>query len=273
MTFSQMALSRRAQQLSNVNKQLQEEMQERRKTEEALRQSHKMEALGQLSGGVAHDFNNILAVINSSLHLLEKRLSQGQVDVQRYLDTAYESISRAARLTQRILAFARRQPLEAQTVELRTLVKGMHELISHSVGSHVSTEYRLDSKWTTLCDPNQMENVILNLAINARDAMPTGGQLTITTDDSQFDTNVGGFDEFRPGEYVQLQVSDTGTGMSDEVRRKAFDPFFTTKPVGEGTGLGLSTTFGFIKQSNGFMKIDSELGKGATITILMPRVA
>jgi signal transduction histidine kinase len=264
-------LESRATDLADANQRLYAEMEERAKAEEALRQSQKMEAVGQLSGGIAHDFNNLLTIMRGNLQLLEKRLAQGRTDVQRYLDGANEGFRRAAYLTQRILAFSRRQPLSPQPVNLSSLVTGMMELLRHSVGERVQIETRLKATWWTLCDANQMENVIINLAINARDAMPDGGRLTIETEDMRVDVPLADVEGMSSGEYVRLRVSDTGEGMTEEVRQKAIDPFFTTKPQGQGTGLGLSMTFGYIRQSNGFMKVDSELGKGATLTIFMPR--
>ncbi|HEY4265043.1 MAG TPA: ATP-binding protein [Micropepsaceae bacterium] len=260
-------LESQARQLAASNQKLQAEMQEREKAEDALRQSQKMEAIGQLSGGIAHDFNNLLSIIKGNLQLLQRRLSQGRTDTQRYLDAANEGVNRAAGLTQRILAFSRRQPLSPKPVQLSRLVENMGELLRHSIGDAVRIEMRLTADWAVLCDANQMENVIINLAINARDAMPSGGTLTIATANRSTGE--------RPGlplrDYVELMVRDTGTGMPDDVLQKAVEPFFTTKPPGRGTGLGLSMTFGYVRQSNGEMIIESELGKGTTIMILMPR--
>jgi signal transduction histidine kinase len=272
LSFSQAALSRRAQQLANVNRRLQQEMEERRKTEEALRQSHKMEAIGQLSGGIAHDFNNLIMIVKGNLRLLKRKLGAEAEQANTYIASADEALDRAAHLTQRILAFSRRQPLTPQRVNLSTLAQGLLELIRHSVGEKVEITMRLNASWSTLCDINQMENVLLNLAINARDAMPDGGRLVIETRDVSLSLpppDVEG--EFVPGDYVALAVIDTGTGMPEEVRRRAVDPFFTTKPQGKGTGLGLSMTFGFVRQSGGYLAIDSALGRGTSITILMPR--
>jgi signal transduction histidine kinase len=273
LSFSQNALARRAQQLSIVNTRLQEEMEERRKTEEALRQSHKMEAVGQLSGGIAHDFNNLIMIVKGNLRLLKRRLGPDAGQAGTYIASADEALDRAAHLTQRILAFSRRQPLTPQRVNLSTLAEGLSELIRHSVGERVEIVMQLDAKGFILCDLNQMENVILNLAINARDAMPDGGKLTVATRDVTLSApppDVEG-ESFTPGAYVTLSVADTGMGMPDEVRRRAVDPFFTTKPLGKGTGLGLSMTFGFVRQSGGYLAIDSTPGKGTTVTILMPQ--
>jgi len=272
LSFSQAALSRRAQELAGVNRRLHEEMEERRKTEEALRQSHKMEAIGQLSGGIAHDFNNLIMIVKGNLRLLKRKLGAQAEQADTYIASADEALDRAAHLTQRILAFSRRQPLTPQRVNLSTLAQGLSELIRHSVGEKVEITLRLTASWSTLCDINQMENVVLNLAINARDAMPDGGRLVVETRDVTLTgapADVEG--EFVPGDYVALAVIDTGSGMPEEVRRRAVDPFFTTKPQGKGTGLGLSMTFGFVRQSGGYLVIDSAPGKGTAITILMPR--
>ena len=192
-------------------------------------------------------------------------------DVELLATAADEALDRAAHLTQRILAFSRRQPLSPQRVNLSTLAQGLAELIRHSVGEQVEISLRLNGTWSTLCDINQMENVILNLAINARDAMPGGGRLTVETRDMTFSAPPPEVENFAPGDYAALLMSDTGTGMPDEVRRRAVDPFFTTKPQGKGTGLGLSMTFGFVRQSGGHLVIESVPGKGTTMIILMPR--
>jgi len=271
--FAQAQLSRRAGQLANVNQRLQQEMVERRKTEEALRQSHKMEAIGQLSGGIAHDFNNLIMIVKGNLNLLQRRLGDEPSPTLAYITSADEALDRAAHLTQRILAFSRRQPLTPQQVNFSLLVQGLSELLRHSVGEKIEIVLRLKSSWSTLCDVNQMENVILNLAINARDAMPQGGRLTLETRDTTLVEPPQDVEDqnFVPGDYVSLAVIDTGVGMSEDVRRRAVDPFFTTKPQGKGTGLGLSMTFGFIRQSGGHMTIESAPGRGSAITVFMPR--
>ena len=264
-------LEDRALVLADTNRRLQTEMAEREKAEEALRQSQKMEAVGQLSGGLAHDFNNLLTIIKGSLHLLHKRLARGNTDVQRYLDSANEGIDRAAALTRRLLAFSRRQPLSPTAVSFSDLAAGMSEMVRHSVGEPVHIDWRLNARWKTVCDANQMESVILNLAINARDAMPDGGTLTIETRDLHIADSAPFGADVTPGDHVELRIADTGTGMSDAVRERALDPFFTTKPLGRGTGLGLSMAFGFIRQSNGTLRIDTVPGRGTTIVILMAR--
>ena len=242
--------------------------------QEALRQSQKMEAVGQLTGGIAHDFNNMLAVVIGSLELLGRRLSDGDARAQRYIDAATDASKRAALLTQRLLAFSRQQPLEPEAIDANKLVSGMSDLLRHSLGADVQLETVLaGGLWRTHADPNQLENIILNLAVNARDAMPDGGHLTIETQNAHFDeryaaANLGVF----AGHYVLIAVTDTGTGMPPEVVDKAFDPFFTTKPVGKGTGLGLSQVYGFIKQSGGHVKIYTEQGHGTTIKLYLPRL-
>jgi signal transduction histidine kinase len=255
------------QALTRTNLKLQTEMAERVKVEEALRQSHKMEALGQLAGGVAHDFNNLLAIIKGSLQLMERRLGPMSLDVKKFMDAALDGVGRAATVTQRILAFTRRQNLTQEEISLSDVVRNTLELVHQSVGRDIEVETDLNANWLTMCDVNQMENAILNLTINARDAMPNGGKLTIQT------ANVhGSTDGTQGGDYVLLRVSDTGTGMSEDVRQRALDPFFTTKPQGKGTGLGLSMTLGFVNQSNGQLQIESKEGQGTAVSILMPRV-
>jgi signal transduction histidine kinase len=271
LVFSQSAISNRAEQLVLVNARLKEEMAERAKTEEALRQSHKMEAVGQLSGGIAHDFNNLIMIVKGNLRLLRKRIDPVASGAEHYIVAAEEALNRAANLTQRILAFSRRQPLSPKSARMSELVAGMSELIRHSLGEKIEIETKLRARWWTRCDVNQMENVILNLAINARDAMPKGGVLTIETADRSLTTAPLGVADFVPGDYVALSVRDTGEGMSEEVRERAVDPFFTTKPLGKGTGLGLSMTFGYVRQSSGYLVIESQPDQGTSITIFMPR--
>ncbi|HEY5238905.1 MAG TPA: ATP-binding protein [Rhizomicrobium sp.] len=265
LTRANNLLEARARDLANTNLQLEREMEERAKIEDALRQSQKMEALGQLSGGIAHDFNNLLAAIKGNQQLLERRLAQGRTDVGKYLAALREGTDRATALTQRVLAFSRRQPLVNVPVNLTVLVRGMEDLLRQSLGQQIRIETDLAADTWTICDPNQMENVLLNLAINARDATPTGGTLTIVTAKRHVET-----DEITAGDYVMLRVADTGSGMPEDVRVRAIEPFFTTKPPGRGTGLGLSSIFGYIKQSGGFLDIESELGKGTIVTILLP---
>ncbi|RYI88798.1 MAG: response regulator, partial [Acetobacteraceae bacterium] len=242
-------------------------------TQEALRQSQKMEAVGQLTGGIAHDFNNLLTGISGSLELLQTRMAQGRLtELDRYINAAQGASRRAAALTHRLLAFSRRQTLEPRPTGINALVAGMEELVRRTVGPAVTIEVvGAAGLWPALVDPNQLENALLNLCINARDAMPDGGRLTIETANVQLDRKATALRELAPGHYVALSVSDTGTGMTPEVIAKAFDPFFTTKPLGQGTGLGLSMIYGFARQSGGQVRIYSEVGQGTTVRIYLPR--
>jgi PAS domain S-box-containing protein len=245
----------------------------RNELEEQLRQAQKMEAIGQLTGGIAHDFNNLLTGISGSLELLQLRLKQGRVgDVERYVNAATTSASRAAALTHRLLAFSRRQPLNPRAVAANQLIVSMEDMLRRTLGEGVEVELKLaGALWLTSCDPNQLENALLNLAINARDAMPDGGKLTIETTNIELgNPRTAYLRDIDPGQYVCLRVSDTGTGMSADVAARAFDPFFTTKPMGQGTGLGLSMIYGFARQSGGFVSIDTELGRGTTIKLYLP---
>jgi PAS domain S-box-containing protein len=243
------------------------------KTEEALRQSQKMEAVGQLTGGLAHDFNNLLTGISGSLELLSARLVQGRLqDAERYITAAQGAAKRAASLTHRLLAFSRRQTLDPRPTDVNRLIADMEELIRRTVGPAVAIEVvGASGLWSTMVDPNQLENALLNLCINARDAMPNGGRITIETANKWLDQRAARERELPPGQYLCLSVSDTGTGMSPEVVRRAFDPFFTTKPIGQGTGLGLSMIYGFVRQSGGQVRISSELGAGTTMSLYLPR--
>jgi len=245
----------------------------RAKTEAALRQSQKMEAVGQLTGGLAHDFNNLLAGVIGSLELLSVRLDQGRTDdLQRYIRSALTSASRATALTHRLLAFSRRQTLDPSPTDLNTLIEGMMELLQRTIGPMVSYSTRLSQGlWLTLCDTNQLENALLNLTINARDAMPDGGQLTLISENLTLDEPVAQEIGLQPGEYVALGVRDTGVGIPPEKLGYVFDPFFTTKPLGEGTGLGLSMVYGFAKQSGGGVRIESTVGEGTSAWIYLPR--
>ena len=242
-------------------------------TEEALRQSQKMEAVGQLTGGIAHDFNNLLTGITGSLELLGIRIAQGRLnDVERYSIAAQGAAKRAAALTHRLLAFSRRQTLDPKPTDVNRLVSGMEDLVRRTVGPAIEVEVvEAVGLWATLVDPNQLENALLNLCINARDAMPEGGRLTIETANRWIDARTARERELEPGQYVSLSVSDTGTGMPPEVIAKAFDPFFTTKPLGLGTGLGLSMIYGFARQSGGQVRIYSEVGDGTNVCLYLPR--
>ncbi len=263
--------------LRTLNDTLEQRVQERTKAlleaEEALRQAQKMEAVGQLTGGLAHDFNNILAGISGSLELMKVRLAQGRIsDIERHLNGAQSAVKRAAALTQRLLAFSRRQTLDPKAADLNRIVADMHDLIGRSVGPAITVEtIAAGGLWNTFVDIGQLENALLNLCINARDAMPHGGRLTIETANRWLDDIAAMQRGVQPGQYVSLCVSDTGTGMSPDVVARAFDPFFTTKPTGQGTGLGLSMVYGFAGQSGGAVRIYSELGQGATLCIYLPR--
>ena len=244
-----------------------------RAAEEALRQSQKMEAVGQLTGGIAHDFNNLLTGIVGSLDLLQTRLNQGRTDnVARYINAAMTSANRAAALTHRLLAFARRQPLIPKSVDANALVVSLEDLLRRSIGEGIDLQIvAMDDLWGTLCDPNQLESALLNLAINARDAMPDGGRLVIATANARFDNVTADTPALSPGEYICISVTDSGVGMSAEVAARAFDPFFTTKPIGQGTGLGLSMIYGFARQSNGHVTIESRPGLGTSVRLYLPR--
>jgi light-regulated signal transduction histidine kinase (bacteriophytochrome)/CheY-like chemotaxis protein len=239
-----------------------------------LRQCQKMEAVGHLAGGIAHDFNNLLATMLGSMELLRSRVAQRRYDdLDEYLDEAIASIGRAAALTRRLLAFSRRQKLEAGTVDVKRLASSMEDLIGRSVGPAIDVEMAMsDGLWKTLCDANQFENALLNLAINARDAMPEGGHLTIGAVNIQLgEDSISNHPEIAPGEYVVVSVTDTGVGMAADVIAQVFEPFFTTKPAGEGTGLGLAMVHGFAKQAKGSVSIDSEPGLGTTVRVYLPR--
>ena len=263
--------------LSDLNATLEARVEDRTaalvQAEEALRQAQKMEAVGQLTGGLAHDFNNILAGIGGSLELMQTRLAQGRTgDIDRYLSGAQASVRRAAALTQRLLAFSRRQTHDPKPADISRIIAGMQELVSRSVGPAIEVEtVAAGGLWTTFVDVSQLENALLNLCINARDAMPDGGKLTIETANRWLDERAAKARGLPIGQYVSLCVSDTGTGMPAEVVARAFDPFFTTKPTGQGTGLGLSMVYGFAGQSGGTVRIYSEVGKGSMICIYLPR--
>ena len=243
------------------------------KTEEALRQSQKMEAVGQLTGGIAHDFNNLLTGIAGSLELLQTRMSQGRMtDLDRYMTAAQGAAKRAAALTHRLLAFSRQQTLDPKPTNVNALVHGMEELIRRTVGPAIHIEVvGAAGLWPALVDPPQLENALLNLCINARDAMPGGGRITVETANKWLDERGAKERELPPGQYLSLCVTDTGIGMTRDVIARAFDPFFTTKPMGQGTGLGLSMIYGFARQSGGQVRIYSEVGQGTTMCIYLPR--
>ncbi|QJU60187.1 PAS domain-containing protein [Sphingomonas sp. AP4-R1] len=258
---------------ASLERQVEERTRELLAAEEALRQSQKMEAVGQLTGGIAHDFNNLLTGISGSLEMIQVRLAQGRSsETDRYVQAAQGAARRAASLTHRLLAFSRRQTLAPQPTSVKDLVNGMTDLIERTVGPSIQVEaVNAAGLWPVLVDPSQLENALLNLCINARDAMPDGGKITIETGNRWLDTRAAGERDMEPGQYVSLCVSDTGTGMSKETIAKAFDPFFTTKPIGMGTGLGLSMIYGFTRQSGGQTRIYSELGQGSMVCLYIPR--
>jgi PAS domain S-box-containing protein len=253
-------------------RQLEAENEARRKAEELLRQSQKMDAIGQLTGGVAHDFNNVLAVIISGINLLERRLARGE-DVKRLIDGISDAAYRAAGLTHRLLAFSRQLPLAPTAIDANQMVKSISELLRQTLGEATVLETVLaGGLWKTHADAGQLENAILNLAINARDAMPDGGKVTIETLNCYLDDDyVSNYPDLNAGQYVMIAVSDEGTGMLPETMDRAIDPFFTTKAVGKGTGLGLSQVYGFVKQSKGHLKLYSEIGHGTAVKIYLPR--
>ena len=245
-----------------------------RKAEDALRHSQKMEAIGQLTGGIAHDFNNMLTAIIGSMEVLKRRINAGRYDdVQTFMDGAIGAANRAASLTHRLLAFARRQPLDPKAIDINQLIRGMEEMLGRTLGEKIRMTVDLaPALGLALTDAHQLENAILNLAINARDAMPQGGTLTIATRDEIITSKQRfGQEEIDAGDYAVVCVSDTGVGMSSDTIAKVFEPFFTTKPIGQGTGLGLSMIYGFAKQSRGHVRVDSTVGAGTTFRLYLPK--
>ena len=260
--------------LETLEQQVEERTAQLRNNEEALRQSQKMEAVGQLTGGIAHDFNNMLTGIIGSLELLRRRVSHGKLDdLDSLIDLGVTSANRAAGLTHRLLAFSRRQSLDSKPVEINQLVTSMGELLQRSINESIALDMRLsDPLWTAEADRNQLESALLNLVINARDAMPNGGNLTVETSNRHLDSVfTAAYGTLQPGDYVELSVSDTGCGIPESVMGRVFDPFFTTKPIGQGTGLGLSMIYGFARQSGGHVTIHSEVAKGTTVSLFLPR--
>jgi signal transduction histidine kinase len=260
--------------LETLEQQVEERTAQLRHNEEALRQSQKMEAVGQLTGGIAHDFNNMLTGIIGSLELLRRRLARGRTeDLDGLIDLGVTSANRAAGLTHRLLAFSRRQSLDSKPVEMNTLVASMGELLQRSINESIELDIQLsEDLWVAEADPNQLESALLNLVLNARDAMPEGGTLIVNTSNQQLDSRfVAAHGNLLPGDYVLLRVTDTGCGMPESTISRAFDPFFTTKPIGQGTGLGLSMIYGFSKQSHGHVTIDSEVGHGTSVSLFLPR--
>ncbi len=267
---------RRARRESLAHARLQQEVARRESTEQTLRQAQKMEAVGRLTGGIAHDFNNLLTAIMGNADLAARRLGSDEARVRRSLTSVSEAAKRAAALVQRLLSFSRQHPQEVRTVDINRLVRDMSDLLQRTLGETVAVEAVLAAGlWKTSLDQNQLENAILNLAVNARDAMPEGGRLTIESANAYLDEDylAGQGEKLKPGQYVLLAISDSGTGMTKEVIQHAFDPFFTTKPQGVGTGLGLSMVYGFVKQSAGHIKIYSEVGEGTTLKLYFPRAS
>lgn len=267
-------VAERTAELSHALQELRAEMLEREQAEAALRQAQKMEAVGQLTDGIAHNLNNLLQGISGSLDLLQLRIAQGRAaEAERFVASATAGVQRAASLTHRLLTFSRNQVLDPKQVDANRLVAGIEDLVRRTVGPAIEVVVVLsDELWPTLCDAHQLENALLNLAINARDAMPDGGCLTIETANSHLDDAYARTqgDGLEPGHYVSLSVTDTGTGMPAEVIKRAFEPFFTTKPIGQGTGLGLSMLYGFVKQSKGHARIYSEEDCGTIIRLYLP---
>ena len=260
--------------LETLEQQVEERTAQLRHNEEALRQSQKMEAVGQLTGGIAHDFNNMLTGVIGSLELIRRRLARGRTeDLDSLIDLGVTSANRAASLTHRLLAFSRRQSLDSKAVQMNSLVLSMGELLQRSLNESIQLEMRLDEKlWIAEADPNQLESALLNLVINARDAMPEGGKLVVETSNQVLHREFTvAYPNLEPGDYVMLSVTDNGSGMPQSVISRAFDPFFTTKPIGQGTGLGLSMIYGFSKQSRGHVSIDSEVDQGTTVRLYLPR--
>ncbi|WP_234683721.1 ATP-binding protein [Bradyrhizobium monzae] len=279
-TQREIAQRERAQQAlrelnSTLERQVAERTEQLKRNEEALRQSQKMEAVGQLTGGVAHDFNNLLQVIIGNLDTLQRNLPTDSARLQRAMRHAMNGAQRAASLTQRLLAFSRRQPLDPKPLDVNMLVNGMSDMVHRTLGEMISVETVLGAGlWRVEADPGELEAAILNLAVNARDAMPKGGRLTLETGNAHIDeAYVAAHTEVVAGQYVVISVTDTGVGMDAATIAQAFEPFFTTKPVGKGTGLGLSQVYGFVKQSGGHIKIYSEPGEGTTVKLYLPRLA
>jgi signal transduction histidine kinase len=271
-SLSEITLAR--DQLAVTNRTLVEQIDRREQVEDQLRQSQKMQALGQLTGGIAHDFNNMLGVIMGAHDLLLRRIKKGDFNVGRFLEAATSATERAALLTQRLLAFARQQPLAPRPIDANKMIVTMSDLLQSTLGEQIRIEtVAAAGLWTVNADAQQLESAILNIAINARDAMPEGGKLTIETANAYLDEaycrqNV----DVEPGQFVMVAISDTGVGMPADVVARVFDPFFTTKPAGKGTGLGLSQAYGFVKQSRGHIKVYSEVGGGTTVKIYLPRL-
>jgi len=263
----------RTRELQSANANLIAQAEAREAAEAQLRHAQKVQAIGELTGGIAHDFNNMLAIIIGSLDLAKRRMATGDMDIMKFVDGATDGARRAAALTQRLLSFSRRAPLSPASIDINQLLRGMEELLRRTLDETIELEFVMGGGvWPTYVDPGQLETVILNLAVNARDAMPKGGRLTIETSNSYLDESyASSHSEVVPGQYVMLAVTDTGTGMAADVVDRAFDPFFTTKGPAGGTGLGLSQVYGFVKQSGGHVKIYSEVGHGTSVKIYLQR--
>jgi signal transduction histidine kinase len=268
------ALTTTHDRLVTTNEQLIEQVTRREAAESQLRQAQKMEALGQLTGGIAHDFNNMLGVIMGAHDLIKRRIQKSDFNIERFLNAAIAAAERAATLTQRLLAFARQQPLSPRRLDANKMIVNMSDLLHSTLGEQIQIEtVTAAGLWTIHADSQQLENAIINVAVNARDAMPEGGKLTIETANAYLDEAYCRQNpEIQPGQFAMIAISDTGVGMPPEVVARAFDPFFTTKATGKGTGLGLSQVYGFVKQSQGHIKVYSELGAGTTVKIYLPRL-
>jgi signal transduction histidine kinase/ActR/RegA family two-component response regulator len=263
----------RTEALEAANQRLRDEAASRAAAEAQIRQMQKMEAVGQLTGGVAHDFNNMLAIVVGSLDIAKRHLHTDAAKAEHFIANAMEGAQRGAQLTSRLLAFARRQPLDSRALDANALVSEMSELLRRTLGAGIRLDTVLAGNlWKTFVDASQLESAVINLCVNSRDAMPEGGRLTLETTNAHLDARDAAANmDVRPGEYVSLAVSDTGSGMSPDVLARAFDPFYTTKTTGKGTGLGLSQVYGFVKQSGGHVKLESQPGKGTTVRIYLPR--
>ena len=277
LTFDAIERAQAALDLQNLNDSLAglvaERTKELQQSEAQLRQSQKMEAIGQLTGGIAHDFNNLLTGIIGGINLVRRRIDRGELaDVGRIMDAVEASSNRAANLTQRMLAFSRLQPLDFTAVDVNDLIQSVGDVLSRSIGENIELTIDVqDDLWSADTDPGQLETAILNLVINARDAMPNGGRVTLKTANRSIDDETDRSIGIKPGDYIVLSVADTGTGMSPDTLSHVFEPFFTTKPIGQGTGLGLSMVYGFVKQSRGHVSVTSELGRGSLVSLYLPR--
>ncbi|MGC2051774.1 MAG: ATP-binding protein, partial [Methylovirgula sp.] len=271
-SFAQLGAARDS--LVRSNEELLREVGRRERAESQLRQAQKMEAIGQLTGGIAHDFNNMLGVMSGSLDMMRRAVKKGDFAIERFIDAAAKATERAATLTHRLLAFGRQQPLAPEPIDANKMIASMSDLLRSTLGEHIRIEtISAGGLWATYADAHQLENAILNIAINARDAMQDGGDLTIETGNAYLDEAYCQQNaDVEPGQFVMVAITDTGQGIPPEIVSKVFDPFFTTKPIGKGTGLGLSQVYGFVKQSHGHIKIYSEAGNGTAVKIYLPRL-